>query len=62
MHNTKEMKIDVVLIKGAEKNKGKWKIEKVGKLFKGKDDAICSVNMRTQKSLTEQQIHYLHPQ
>ena len=48
MHNTKEMKIevgDVVVIKGQEKNKGKWSIEIVEELYKGKDDVIRGVKL-----------------
>ena len=43
IHNTKAMKIglgDVVLIKGEEKNKGKWTIGIVEELYKGKDEVI----------------------
>ena len=59
MHNTKEMKIevgDVVLIKGEEKNKGKWSIRIVEELYKGKDDVIRSVRLRTPKSHIERSI------
>ena len=31
---------DVVLIKGDEKNQGKWKIGIIENIFVGKDDAI----------------------
>ena len=64
MHNTKEMKIEVgyvVLIKGEEKNKGKWGIRKVEELYKGKDDVIRGVKLRTPKSHTERPIQYLYP-
>ena len=66
VHNTKEMKIkvrDVALIKGEEKSKGKWSIGIVEKLFKGKDDVIRGVKLRTKKSYIEQLIqnpHKLH--
>ena len=59
IHNTKEMKIevgDVVLIKGKEKNKGKWSIRIVEELYKGKDDVIRSVRLRTPKSHIERSI------
>ena len=48
MHNTKAMKIevgDVVVIKGEEKNKGKWSIGIVEELYKGKDDVIRGVKL-----------------
>ena len=48
MHNTKDMMIevgDVVLIKSEEKNKGKWSIEIVEELYKGKDDVIRGVKL-----------------
>ena len=53
MHNTKEMKIevgDVVLIKGEEKNKGKWSIGIVEGFYKGKDDVLRGFKLRTPKS------------
>ena len=56
MHNTKEMKIevgDVVLIKGEEKNKGKWIIGIVEELYKGKDNVISGVKLQTPKSHIE---------
>ena len=48
MHNTNAMKIevgDVVVIKGEEKNKGKWSIGIVEELYKGKDDVIRGVKL-----------------
>ena len=56
MNNTKEMKIevgDMVLIKGEEKNKGKWNIRIVEELYKGKDNVMRGVTLRTQKSHIE---------
>ena len=64
MHNTKAMKIevgDVVLIKGKEKNKGKWSIRIVEELYKSKDDAIRGFKLRTPKSHTERPIQHLYP-
>ena len=64
MHNTKEMMIeveDVVLSKGEEKNKGKWSIEIVEELYKGKDDVIRGVKLRTPKLDIERLIHCLYP-
>ena len=59
MHNTREMKIevgDVALIKGEEKNKGKRSIGIVGELYKGKDDVIRGIKLRTPKSHIERPI------
>ena len=44
---------DVVLIKGEEKNKGKWCTEIVVGLFKVKADVIHGVKPWTPKSHTE---------
>ena len=59
MNNIKEMKIevgDMVLIKGEEKNKGKWNIRIVEELYKGKDNVMRGVTLRTQKSHIERPI------
>ena len=59
MYNTKEMKIkvgNVVLIKGEEKNKGKCSTGIVEELYKGKDDVIRGINLRTPKSHIERPI------
>ena len=64
MHNTKEIKTeveDVVIIKGEEKNKGKGSIGIVEELYKGKDDVVRSVKLRTPKSHTERPIQCLYP-
>ena len=63
MHNTKDMKIevgDVVLIKSEEKNKGKLSIEIVEELYKGKDDVIRGVKLRTPKLHIERPIQHLY--
>ena len=49
-HNTKEVKIDigdVVMIKGEDKRRGKWKIGIVKELYRGKDQEIRSVQIKT---------------
>ena len=45
-----------MIIKGREKNKGKWKIAVVEKLFYGEDDVVRSVHLRTRKYNPEQPI------
>ena len=52
---------DVVLIKGEEKNKAKWSIGIVEELYKGKDDVIRGVKLRTQKLHIERPIQHLYP-
>ena len=50
VHNTKEVKIDigdVVMIKGEDKRRGKWKIGMVKELYRGKDQEIRSVQIKT---------------
>ena len=52
-HNTKVVKIDigdVVMIKGEDKRRGKWEIGIVKKLYRGKDQEIQSVQIKTAKS------------
>ena len=56
MHNAMEIKI-VVQIKGKEKNKGNWSIGiMVEELFKGKDEVIRGVKLRTPKSSMDRPI------
>ena len=45
-----------MIIKGGEKNKGKWKIAIVDELFYGEDDVVRSVHLRTRKNNLEQPI------
>ena len=55
-HNTKEVKIDigdVVMIKGEDKRRGKWKIGIVKELYRGKDQEIRSVQIKTEKGCLE---------
>ena len=64
MHNSKEMKIevgDVVLIKDEKKNKGKWSIEILEELYKGKDDVMRGVKLRTPTSHIGRPIQYFYP-
>ena len=64
LYNTKAMKIevgDVVLIKGNEKNKGKWSIGIVEELHKSKDNTIRGFKLRTPKSNTERTNQHLYP-
>ena len=49
---------DVVMIKGEEKNRAKWKIENI---FMGKHNTIRSVKIRTGKSLIERTIQLPYP-
>ena len=52
---------DVVMIKGDEKNRGKWKIGIIENIFMGKDNIIRSVRIRTGKSIIERPIQLLYP-
>lgn len=63
-HNHKEMEIsvgDVVLIKGDEKNRGKWNIGIVRKLNKGRDGVIRSAKLQTGKSILERALQHMYP-
>ena len=63
-HKTKVVKIDigdVVKIKGEDKRKGKWKIGIVKKLYRGKDQEIRSVQIKTAKGCLEQPFQLLYP-
>ena len=63
-HKEKPMKIninDVVMIKGDEKNRGKWKIGIIENIFMGKDNIIRSIRIRTGKSIIERPIQLLYP-
>ena len=55
-HKTKVVKIDigdVVMIKGQDKTRGKWKIGIVNELYRGKDQEIRSVQIMTVKGCLE---------
>ena len=49
---------DVVMIKGDEKNRGKWKIGIIENIFMGKDNIIRSVRIRSGKSIIERPIQW----
>jgi hypothetical protein len=54
---------DVVLIKGEknEKNKGRWKLGRVDKLFPGRDGIVRAVRLRAGKSFLERPLELLYP-
>ena len=52
---------DIVLIKGDDKHRGKWNIDIVEKLYKGKDNAIRAVKLRSRKKYIERPIQFLYP-
>ena len=58
-NQTKEMNAkpsDVVLIKGDERNRGKWKIGVIHTLIKGRDGIVRAVWLRAGKSYLERTI------
>ena len=63
-HKNTEIKIavgDVVLIKGDEKNRGKWNIGIVKQLNKGRDGIVRSAKLRAGKSTLERALQHLYP-
>ena len=63
-HKTKVVKIDigdVVMIKGGDKRKGKWKIGLVKELNRGKDQEIRSAQVKRAKRYLERPIQLLYP-
>ena len=61
-NQTKEMNVkpgDVVLIRGHERNRGKWKIGVVERLIKGIDGIVQAVRLRAGKSFLERTIQHL---
>ena len=63
-HKVKKMKIsigDVVLIKIEDRNRRKWKIGLVDKLYYGRDDVIRAVQVRLEKSSMQKPIQHLFP-
>ena len=60
-HDIQVSKGDVVLIKGDEKNRGKWNIGIVQQINKGKDGNIPSVKLRCKKTILERTIQHLYP-
>ena len=62
-HKAKVVKIDigdVVMIKGEEKRRGKWKIGIVKELYRGNDQEIRSVQIKTAKGCLERLIQLLY--
>ena len=58
-HKPKKMKIpivDVILIKNEDRNRRKWKIGIVDKLYYGKDNVNRAVQLRSGKSFINQSI------
>ena len=63
-HKVKKMKIsigDVVLIKNEDRNRRKWKIDIVDKLYYGRDGVIRTVQLRSGKSFKQRPIQYFYP-
>ena len=52
---------NVVIIKGDEKNRGKWKIGIIENIFMGKHNTIRSIRIRSGKNIIERPIQLLHP-
>ena len=52
---------DVVIIKGEEKHRGKWKLGIVTDLYTGSDGVIRAVKLRAGKSYMERPIQHLYP-
>ena len=62
-HKTKEMTVqpgDVVLIPGAEQNRGKWNIGIVVKLIKGRDGVVHAIRLRAGRPYLERAIQHLY--
>ena len=49
------------MIKGDEKNRGKWKIRIIENIFVGKDNTIRSMIIRTGKNVIERPVQLLYP-
>ena len=49
------------MIKGEDKRRGKWKIGVVKELYRGRDQEIRSVQIKTEKGCLEQPIQLLYP-
>ena len=52
---------DVVIIKGDERNRNKWKLGVVVQMIKGRDGVIRAVKLRAGKSFLERPIQFLYP-
>jgi hypothetical protein len=53
--------VDVVIIKGEERNRNKWKLGVVVQMIKGSDGVIRAVKLREGKSFLERPIQFLYP-
>ena len=56
-----DIKGDVVLIKGDERNQGKWNVGIVEQLVEGKDAVIRAAKLRRKKTDFERAIQLLYP-
>lgn len=64
IHKTKSMSVkagNVVLIKGEERNRGKWKLGVVETPIPGRDDVVRAVQLKVGKSFLERPIQHLYP-
>ena len=64
IHKTKSMSVkagDVVLIKGEERNRGKWKLGVVDTPIPGRDGVVRAVRLKAGKSFLERPIQHLYP-
>ena len=52
---------DVVLIKGDEKNRGKWKMGTVKQIILGRDGNVRAVKLKTGKGEMKRTIQHLYP-
>ena len=62
-HKTHELTVkagDDVLIKGDEKNRGKWKMEIVKQIIPGRDRNVRAVKLKTGKGEMERTIQHLY--
>ena len=63
-HKTRDQDLkqgDVVIIKGDDRNRNKWKLSVVDQMIKGKDDVVRAVRLRAGKSFLERLIQHLFP-
>ena len=63
-HKTKEHVLnegDVVVIRGDDRNRNKWKLGVVDEMIKGKDDVVRAVRLRAGKSFLQRPIQHLYP-
>ena len=49
------------MIKGEDKRRGKWKIGTVKELYRGKDQEIWNVQVKTAERCLERPVHLLYP-